>query len=238
MFLNLDAGERDDEPDALWAMADVLNCACGGHAGDARSMDRVAAFCARATLRLGAHPSYPDRPGFGRRSPFGALPAASVPPALAPGAPAVRSLRAAIIEQCAALRDVAKRHGVVVQSIKPHGALYHDAATWPEVAEVVLQAAGETLGPQVMVIGPATGALKERAASEGFHYAREGFADRRMRRGGGLVPRGQPDALLLDPQQAARQAAALAADVDTICVHADTPGALLILRAVREILDA
>src|SRR5512139_2280477 len=69
VLLNLDAGELDSETEALWSQFDVLACACGGHAGDVVSMARVAAFCARSDhVQLGAHPSYPDREGFGRRS--------------------------------------------------------------------------------------------------------------------------------------------------------------------------
>ena len=66
MLINLDAGELPDESPELWALADVINCACGGHAGDADSMARVAAFCASSRIGLGAHPSYPDRARFGR----------------------------------------------------------------------------------------------------------------------------------------------------------------------------
>src|ERR1700742_1847661 len=67
-LMNLDAGEYPDEPEELWAMFDVLNIACGGHAGDAASMDKVVGFCARAGVTVGAHPSYPDRENFGRKT--------------------------------------------------------------------------------------------------------------------------------------------------------------------------
>src|SRR5690348_17987413 len=69
VLLELDAGERDDETEELWALFDLLNVACGGHAGDDASMARLAAFCAARTRpELGAHPSYADREGFGRRT--------------------------------------------------------------------------------------------------------------------------------------------------------------------------
>ena len=217
MLLNLDAGEHDDEPEALWALCDILCVACGGHAGDLRSMTRVAAFCAsRARPRLGAHPSYPDREGFGRRT-----------LAIAPAA-----LQTSIAEQCALLASVARDHGLAVGWIKPHGALYHDAASNPALAAAVLAGAREALGDDVVVIGPPQGAL-----TVAPRYLREGFADRRTRPDGSLVPRSEPGALIEDAAAAAVRARELAGRVDTVCVHADTPGALAIARAVREALD-
>jgi UPF0271 protein len=216
-LMNLDAGEHDDEPEALWAMFDVLNIACGGHAGDAASMDRVVRWCVASGRTIGAHPSYPDRAGFGRRT------LAIEPDALA----------AAVAEQCAALAEIARRHGQSVAYVKPHGALYHDAAASPAIARAVVTAAAGALGDAITVIGPPAGALREAAAARGVGYASEGFADRRMRPDGGLVPRSEPGALLTDPADAAAQARALADRVDTICCHADTPGALAIAAAVH-----
>ncbi|HEX7837111.1 MAG TPA: LamB/YcsF family protein, partial [Kofleriaceae bacterium] len=146
-LMNLDAGEHDDEPEALWAMFDVLNIACGGHAGDAASMERVVRWCVAQDRTIGAHPSYPDRPGFGRRS-------LAMEPAV---------LGAAVAEQCAQLAAIARRHGRSVAYVKPHGALYHDAAATPAIAGAVVAAAAEALGDAVTVIGPPTGALRDAA---------------------------------------------------------------------------
>jgi 5-oxoprolinase (ATP-hydrolysing) subunit A len=219
-LMNLDAGEHDDEPEELWARFDVLNIACGGHAGDAASMERVVAWCVRAGRVIGAHPSYPDRPGFGRRT-------LAIEPA---------ALAASVADQCAALAEVARRHDRAVAYVKPHGALYHDANQSPALARAVVSAAIGALGEAVIVIGPPAGALREAAAAHGVGYASEGFADRRMRPDGGLVPRSEPDALLTDPAEAAAQARLLAGRVDTICCHADTPGALAIAGAVHTAL--
>src|SRR5215470_10486313 len=104
-LMNLDAGEHDDEPEALWALFDVLNIACGGHAGDAASMERVVGWCVASRCLIGAHPSYPDRAGFGRRT-------VAIEPA---------ALAAAVAEQCGALAAVAQRHGRTVEYVKPHG---------------------------------------------------------------------------------------------------------------------
>jgi UPF0271 protein len=218
MLLELDAGERDDESEELWAFFDVLNVACGGHAGDEASMTRIAAFCAsRARPRVGAHPSYPDREGFGRRT-------------IAIG---VDALAQTIEQQCSALATIA---GDVLW-MKPHGALYHDAAVQPQLASAVIRGATRALGKGFTVIGPPAGALHDAAAAAGLPYLREGFADRRMRADGSLVPRSEPDALITEPVRAAAQARVLADAVDAMCVHGDTPGALAIARAVREALD-
>jgi len=220
-LLNLDAGEREDESEELWSLFDLLAVACGGHAGDEGTMDRVVGFCARAGIAVGAHPSYPDREGFGRRS---------MAPTIAPDA-----IADAIRAQCAALEEVAQRHGVTVRAVKPHGALYHDAAGDQTIADAVLRGALDVFGRDVTVIGPPRGELRALAEGDGLRYAREGFADRRMRADGSLVPRGEPDALITDPRAAAAQARALK-DVEAICVHADTPNAIAIARAVREAL--
>lgn len=217
VLLNVDAGERPDEPEALYAVADLLNVACGGHAGDAVSMARVVEAARRAGVRVGAHPSYPDRADFGRRT-------LDLAPAVL-----ARSVR----EQCDALRGVAGQ----VHHLKLHGALYHDADRDPDLAARVVDAALAALGA-CTVLGPAGGALQAVAAARGLPYLVEGFADRGVGPDGRLIPRGQPGALLTDPAAVAARAAALAAEgrVHTVCVHGDTPGAVSLAGAVRAVL--
>ena len=219
--LNLDGGEHDDEPEELYALADVVHIACGGHAGDEVSMDRVARACVRAGTRFGAHPSYDDREGFGRR-------ARVVPPDV---------LAASVAEQCARLHAIAERLGSPVVSVKPHGALYHAAHADEATARACVEGITRALGA-VAIVGLAGGALERAARAAGAPYLREAFADRGVRPDGSLVPRGEPGALIEDEAQAAARACALAArgDVDTLCIHADTPGAVAIARAVRAAL--
>jgi UPF0271 protein len=225
VLLNLDAGEHDDEPEALWALFDVLHVACGGHAGGDASMNRVAAFiAAHPRMRLGAHPSYPDRENFGRVS-------IAIDPA-------VLSLQ--LVEQLARLAAIARAHDLPVVSVKPHGALYHDANRNPALARLLVDAVRATLGPDITIVGPPSGELHTAATDAGMHYLREGFADRARRPDGSLVPRTEPNALILDPTAAAAQALSLAAagGIDTLCIHADTPSSLAIARAVREAIHA
>ena len=212
--LNIDLGELDGEPEELYALATVVNVACGGHAGDAASMARAAALAAARGARVAAHPSYPDRARFGRER-------------LDIGGDALReSVRA----QCAGLR---------VEALKLHGALYHDAAGDPARAEAALEGAIEGLGGELRaVVGPPWGeALAAATRARGLAYAREGFADRVYDAEGRLAPRSAPGALLVDPAACAAQASRLAAGgCETICVHGDSPGAPAIARAVREAL--
>ena len=226
VLLNLDAGEDPSEPDALWSTADILCVACGGHAGDPASMTRVATFCAsRQRPGLGAHPSYPDRDGFGRRSLVGEI----TPAALAH----------ALSSQLTELQTIAASHSLVVGWVKPHGALYHDAARDPALAALVVDAAITVLGAAIQIIGPPSGALRDASAQRNLSYLREGFADRATRPDGSLVPRTEPGALITDPATCAARARELAAsgDIDTICVHGDTPSSLAIATAVRATLD-
>ena len=217
MLLNLDAGERDDESEALWECFDLLAIACGGHAGDATTMARVVDWCVANARLIAAHPSYPDRVGFGRRT-------LAIKPA---------ALAASLRDQLAALVAIARPRGAAIEWVKPHGALYHDAERDPALARLVLRAAIDVLGP-IGVIGLPGGALRQAAEHLELPFAREGFADRRLRFDGSLVPRSEPGALIEDPAMAAVQARALASQVDTICVHADTPNAIAIARAVRK----
>lgn len=215
MLLDVDAGELADESPALWAMFDIVNIACGGHAGDTASMTRVVEVCVARGIAIGAHPSYPDREHFGRRS-------------LAIEAD---ELHGSLVEQLRSLARVALGHGARVAYVKPHGALYHDAAHDPAIAVIVVDAVLAALDERVTIIGP-RGHLETAARAADLGYAVEGFADRRLRADGSLVPRTERDALITSPAAAAAQAMALAG-VDAICVHADTPDALAIARAVR-----
>jgi len=220
-LLNVDGGEFETEPDELYRLADVVHVACGGHAGDDASMVRVTRACVNAGTRVGAHPSYEDREGFGRR-------ARQVAP---------EALTASVAAQCARLQAIATKVGTKVASAKLHGALYHAAHADEVTATACVTGVVEALGP-VFIVGPAGGALERAARAAGAPFQREAFADRGVRSDGSLIPRDKPGALIEDPRAAAARAGELASqgDVETLCVHGDTPGAVLIARAVRDAL--
>jgi UPF0271 protein len=224
ILLNIDAGEYPDEPEGLYGVAHIVNVACGGHAGDDASMDRVLFACARFGTSLGAHPSYADRAGFGRQE-------MTVP---------VADVQARVEEQVKRLMARAALTRQVVRYVKPHGALYHAANRSPELARAVALGSARAIGGDFTLIGPPAGNLLLAAAEAGVAYAREGFADRATRSDGSLVPRGEPGALVTDPAVARARARelALSGTVDTVCVHGDTLGAMLIGHAAREALDA
>jgi UPF0271 protein len=222
VLLNIDGGEHDDEPDELYGLADIVHVACGGHAGDEASMTRVVASCLRQGTRVGAHPSYVDREGFGRRSRV-------VAPEI---------LMEEIAAQCAALRDVAKVQGVKLTSVKPHGALYHAAHADLATARACTAGIRRALGT-VAIVGLAGGQLEAEALRGGHPYLREVFADRGLRADGSMIPRGEPGAIIEDPNAATEQARSLVerGAADTLCIHADTKASLEIARAVRGVLD-
>lgn len=218
MLLNLDAGEHEVETEELWMLADILSIACGGHAGDRDSMKRLAEFCQAHQKGVGAHPSYPDRDNFGRKS-----------MTIAP-----ESLAIEVRGQCSDLKAVSP---VRVGWVKPHGALYHDANKDRQLAEAIIDGATSALETFVL-IGPPTGKLADVAKERGLTFLREGFADRGTLPDGSLIPRGEPGALITDPTAAAARAREIMGQVDLICVHSDTEGAIEIARVVREAIRA
>ncbi len=231
--LNFDGGEGWDDA-AIAPFATTINVACGGHAGDAGSMRAALELAFEHRLAVAAHPSFPDRAGFGRTR-------LTIDP---------ESLYASLRGQIEALLRAAAAVGVPVTLVKPHGALYHAAAAEPEVAEAVIRAL-RAADPLLVLVGPPTGGLLAQGAGAGVTTVAEGFVDRRYRRDGTLVPRGEAGALHDSPEAAARQAVSLARDglvevpgggavevrVRTLCLHGDTPGAATIASRVRAALE-
>jgi UPF0271 protein len=240
--LNADLGEGDGpwrvEPPADDALLDLVtsaNVAAGYHGGDAATM---AATCRGALVRgvaVGAHPSYDDREGFGRR-----------PVDVAPDV-----LRAQVAAQVGALVAVAATVGSRVTHVKPHGALYnavvHDDARARAVVEAV-----HAVDPGLAVLGLPGSRVLALAADAGLRTVVEAFVDRGYRPDGTLVPRTEPGALVTDPRVAAERAVRLAVEgvvlavdgtpvhlrPDSLCVHSDTRGAVALATAVRDALAA
>lgn len=236
MDLNADLGELPGSSGAALdgALIEVIssaNIACGGHAGNAGSMRRACDQAAFARVAIGAQVSYADRPGFGR----------------------VRLdvdtdvLARQLAEQAMTLHEHALGAGSRVSYLKPHGALYHAAASEPDVAEAVLLAIDMT-GLRLPVLTLPDSELARQARHRGLEAFAEAFADRGYLADGGLVPRGQPGALLEDPamvgarlEQLVRERAVTALDgtaiplaAHSLCVHSDTPGAVELAREIRQ----
>jgi 5-oxoprolinase (ATP-hydrolysing) subunit A len=238
--LNLDAGERpeaiaDGSEADLLALVSSVNIACGGHAGSAETMAATLDAARRLGLACGAHPGYPDRAGFGRTR----------------MSLTHREFVSSVRDQVESLATIATSLGVELRHVKPHGALYHDAATDPAMAEAMAEALAPWRGA-VYLVGLAGLGCLEVYRRHGFAVLAEAFAERRYEPDGTLRARGFPDAVIHDPAEAAAQAVrivlqgeALAVDgspvrlrADTLCMHSDSPAALAVIRAVRRSLEA
>jgi UPF0271 protein len=221
--LNCDMGELEDTAHeaALMAYITSANIACGGHAGDAHTMERTARLALARGVRLGAHPGYPDRANFGR------LEIAMTPEAIAD----------TVYAQIARLDDVVQRLGGALVHVKPHGALYNVAVRNREVARAIALGAARW-NPRTTLFGLAGSPMLDVWRAMGMAVVREAFADRRYEPDGTLRSRQFPDALITDPREAAAQALRFARQglAETICVHGDTPGSVEILKSCRQAL--
>jgi UPF0271 protein len=221
--LNIDLGELPDEPEELYALATVVNLACGGHAGDVDSMRRSIELALRHGARIAAHPSYPDRDNFGRAR-------MAIPPDL---------LYESVVDQVATLAKLAEEAKTQLWGAKLHGALYHAAIEDERLAAAVLDAIVSAVPNGVTIVGPPQGHFESLSRARGLAYAREGFIDRRYSEDETLVPRSQPHALLDEPTECAEQALRLArgGKVETLCVHGDGPNAVEVARRARSALE-
>jgi len=240
MDLNSDLGETVDgvptaDDAALFALITSANVACGFHAGDERSMRASCRLAAGNGVALGAHVSYDDREGFGRRD-------VDVSP---------ERLRRDVLVQLRSLGEAAAEVGVGIRYVKPHGALYnrivHDRGRADAVALAV-----RDFSPGLPLLGLPGSQIEGAAGAAGSPFFREAFVDRGYRPDGTLVPRGEQGAVLSHADAIAERAVRLAttgrvraADgseldlrVDSLCVHGDTPGAVEMAREVRAALIA
>jgi UPF0271 protein len=222
--LNADLGEEPlEEARDIALMRHISSCniACGGHAGDAGSMARMLRAAREAAIAPGAHPSYPDRAGFGRTSIDIALP----------------ELIDSLVEQVGALATIAQSLAIPLTHIKPHGALYNDLAARPDMAGVVALELHRAF-PQLALVGLAHGAFEQAASDAGARFIAEGFVDRGYTPERRLIPRSQPGALISGDDARAAQALAIATGqlltasdgtlihvmAQSLCIHSDSPG--------------
>lgn len=238
--LNCDMGEGfghwtyGDAPDAdLMPLISSANVACGFHAGDPNQMDTVAKLAGEHGVGLGAHPGYDDLQGFGRRT-IKAKP---------------EELVNDVIYQTGALREFGRRHGVALQHVKPHGALYMDFAASAEMSHQLVDALQAT-GPDLFLYCMSVSETYQIALKAGQPVIREFYADRDYDTSGSIVFARKMRAL--DPDEVAAKCLRACTegkvttvegvDIDipfeSICFHSDTPGALAIGTAVRAALTA
>ena len=236
--INCDLGElpealTDGTQEELMRYISSANIACGGHAGDAHTMRATMEQALRYKVAIGAHPGYEDRANFGRTE-------LQLNP---------EQIADSVHNQLLTLAAIADKLGARIAHVKPHGALYNQAARHREVAHAIAEGVLRWR-TDVVLVGLAGSLMLEEFRAAGFAVAAEAFADRRYEKDGSLRSRKFPDALLSDPRQAAAQALQIALQgevtiidnatiplhAQTICIHGDTPGAVDIARGVRKSL--
>jgi UPF0271 protein len=224
--LNCDMGEGMATDAAIFPFISSANIACGGHAGDNDTMRRTVELSIRHGVAIGAHPSYPDRDGFGRVDLLGA-------------GVTLEDLPEIMHTQLEALQGVCRSFGVRLRHVKPHGALYNRAARDPAVSEAICRAVFE-FDPSLLLYGLSGSQLSRSASAIGLHFISEVFADRTYRPDGSLTPRSEAHALIGDAATSVRQVLkmveegrvdAFAADgsgagnvpiaAETVCLHGD-----------------
>ncbi|HTU29861.1 MAG TPA: 5-oxoprolinase subunit PxpA [Solirubrobacteraceae bacterium] len=238
--LNSDLGEgygvwRLADDSALLGMITSANVACGFHAGDPTTMRKAVTAAAANGVAVGAHVSFPDRRGFGRRD-------MAIPP---------REVTDDVVYQVGALDAVARAHGTRVTFVKPHGALYNRMAVDRTLADAVVEALASLGGSLPLVTLPGSeAAIAARAA--GVTAIAEAFADRAYDREGRLVSRDRPGAVISDPEEVTARAVRMATEhavetidgevikleAQTLCVHGDSPGSVALATAIRAGLES
>ncbi|WP_323753619.1 5-oxoprolinase subunit PxpA [Marinobacter sp.] len=241
MRLNCDLGESF----GAWTMGmdeqvmpfiDQANIACGFHAGDPITMQHTVQLALKHGVELGAHPSYPDLQGFGRR-------AMSIKPA---------ELTAMVSYQIGALSHIAASQGGLVRYVKPHGAMYNDMMREEAILESILLAVSRSphqLALMAMSTADNTG-LKTLCEEYDVPLILEAFADRAYDERGFIVPRSQAGAVYKDTATIVEQARHLATgtpiqsingspvqlEADSLCVHGDNPDSIAAVEAIRKAL--
>ncbi|WP_418153122.1 5-oxoprolinase subunit PxpA [Litorimonas sp. RW-G-Af-16] len=215
------------------------NIACGGHAGDKASMATTVANAVASGVAIGAHPAYPDRDNFGRKS---LLLGYDIEP---------EALTETLTQQINTLIEIAAEKGGRVRYVKPHGALYNDAVQDREKADLIA-AVVSAIDPSLVFLGGPNSEMGKAAEAAGLTFVAEGFIDRRYTDGGHLVSRALPRAVIEDQEDRLAQAKALATtgevQTDTgrtlrinarsLCVHGDSAGAVKTAQAARAAIES
>jgi UPF0271 protein len=219
--LNCDLGEGCPQDVALLPLITSANVCCGWHAGDPATAMTTLEGARQHGVRVGAHPGFADREHFGRRELV----------------QSEKQIEVDSVYQVGALIALARAAGTSVAYLKPHGALYNMACRDDAYARPVIAVAAFF---QLPLLGLPGSRLQALSAGR-CRFVAEGFADRRYRPDGSLVPRDQPEAFVHDPAEAVAQTGRLVRErgIETVCVHGDNPQALAFVRALRQaLLDA
>jgi 5-oxoprolinase (ATP-hydrolysing) subunit A len=220
--LNADLGEGCGSDAGLLELVTSANVACGWHAGDEATMRETTRLALGAGVAIGAHPSYPDRENFGRKAML------RTP----------EDVYADVAAQIRALASIVEAQGGRLRHVKPHGALYNQAARDDALASAIARAVRD-FDPSLALVGLAGSASIRVAREAGLRAIEEGFADRAYTDSRELVARGELGAMIDDEDRSVRQVFDLIErGIETICLHGDAPEALAFARRIRASLLA
>ena len=225
IHINCDLGEGGDRDEQLMPLISACNIACGGHAGTVETMQQTVGLAIEHKVEIGAHPSYPDKENFGRRT-----------LEIAP-----KELKRSIVAQILSLKQITEAEGARLKHVKPHGALYNDAQKDKMVAQLILDAVLEFDDP--LVLYTPENSILARLAEGKVKLKFEAFADRKYTPEGALVSRQKKHALLTQKEEVFEQLFLMFSQgkieaengekidcrAGTFCIHGDTPNSVEIL---------
>lgn len=232
--INADVGEGINNEDRLLPLVSSCNIACGGHAGDVESMRRVVQIAKEHRVKIGAHPSYPDRENFGRK-------AVDI---------SCAALFSTVKAQIKSLMSVLREAHMQLHHVKPHGALYNKAAEDKETAIVIIEALKSIQLPLKLYV-PYGSVIAEEARQQKIPFTYEAFADRNYNEDLSLVSRSEEKAVITDPKEMFEHVKRMIIDqrvktisgvevkieAETFCIHGDNPQAIQLLKSLRKNLD-
>lgn len=238
--LNADLGEECGDDAAMLDLVSTANIACGGHAGGGQIMRDTMVLALDRGVAIGAHPSYPDRENFGRTSLLNSLPR--------------QLILDSLIEQIVSFLICARELDAHPEKlhVKAHGALYNDAAENAQAANIIVEAV-VAASPRLSlpIMGMPNSTLAKACEENGIPFISEGFTDRAYTEHGVLIPRSQPGAVLEQVDEVVAQSLLLASGtvitpsgvsihmpVETLCVHGDTKGSVILAHEIRGALNA
>ena len=228
--INCDLGEGGNYDHLLMPLISSCNIACGGHAGDVETMEKTLVLAIENNTNIGAHPAYPDKENFGRSS-------ISI---------TTESLKKSIQKQVIALQKIAERNGVRLHHVKPHGALYNDAAKDENIAQIIVESLLEIDGDFSLFV-PLNSVISK-VAKDKINIIFEGFADRNYEVDYSLVNRSKTNAVIeekeavfkhvfsmfQDKKIITKSGQILPCNASTFCLHSDTKNSVEILRFLHQ----
>ncbi len=232
--INCDMGELSGKDELLMPLISSCSIACGGHVGNKQSIRETIRLAKSYDKKIGAHPSYPDKLNFGRKS----------------MALSLKDFQNEIKRQLEDFFEIAIHENVDIEHIKPHGALYHDLYRDKNLGFIFLEAV-EYFSSDLTIFCEPHSQLNQIASENEFSIKTEGFADRKYTDEGRLLSRKEKDALIIDKESIEKQVLEIVLEqkvtsatnkqipicVETICIHSDTPNALQSAQIINYVLQ-